>query len=106
MRQTIPLWLLAALTMSGCASGIDPFQNGLNVSSTPKMLCTVDSILVDEITRAPATLPEATAGDLATLRQNREDSKDQYQALRRSSNALVKQVAPCLEKPPIKPRKE
>lgn len=102
MRQTILLWLAAALTISGCASGID---RSLNASSQPKMLCTVDSVLVDEITQAAATLPEAKAGDLATLRQNREDSKDQYQALRRSSNALVKQVAPCLEKPP-KPLKE
>jgi hypothetical protein len=78
------LLIAAAWTMAACASGTP-------IRTTPR--CSFDLELLEA---SPERLPAATAGDLGTLRLNREDSKLAYRELYLKHRDLSEEVRSCL----------
>jgi hypothetical protein len=76
--------MLAASMIAGCATG-------MQTRSTPE--CSFDQELLNP---TPPNLPAATAADLGTLRQNREDSKEAYKRAHNRHRDLAQEVRNCM----------
>lgn len=84
MSKRIPLLLAVSFLLSSCATGT-------STQTTPT--CPFDKELLEE---TPRNLPEATAGDRATLRQNSWDRKEAYKRAHNRHRDLAQEVKNCM----------
>lgn len=80
--------LTACFLIGACASGTP-------TPDPPQVRCRFDQPTLDRIQAASRNLPPAEAGDLLSLRLNREDSKRDHQDLVIDAQSLAREVDIC-----------